>query len=492
MDFFTGGCISVDYAWSLDHCQKRWFKVKRPGRTVHFILIAKFILIVKLFNFSNIMANSTGSLELQGLEQTVFPEHMEHPMPSTAQTNQLEEKGQNKRKVNKPDSRATKRSKKNDTQRIDGSPDYAGANNEQSPLPAPPHISLRDLMEAETKLVFGDEQDITHKSLASTATQLMCQAAEIGGPPSGPNLSFLPQTDKWLDVALQDANSYYQQKKYATAASRFTAALELCSKGAVFEKPFNANYEDICKVASFIESRIVTCYLRKKWPNPALLHSHRSIQLNPICFQNHLGQAMVYGLLGNPYDKNVTVLHLYPDPRGGHLLPQTTNWSQRSKDGDFLHKLLHKRYLEMIYEMQGKKILPVLDFIKSTKLSVGFSIGSGHIERLQYASVQGQLNRFKEHTHVLHYTLAELVVAPYLQDISPSDTELLRQLLFPLPITLLKNYRWRKQAAGMRLCGDPWSVHALKNMRTKRNQRIINILYGIQIGLNWEFSLNAH
>lgn len=26
----------------------------------------------------------------------------------------------------------------------------------------------------------------------------------------------------------------------------------------------------------------------------------RSIQLNPICFQNHLGQAMVYRLLGNP------------------------------------------------------------------------------------------------------------------------------------------------------------------------------------------------
>lgn len=82
-------------------------------------------------------------------------------------------------------------------------------------------------MEAETKLVFGDEQDITHKSLACTATQLMCQAAEIGGPPSGPNLSFLPQIDKWLDVALQDADSYYQLKNYATAASRFTAALEV-------------------------------------------------------------------------------------------------------------------------------------------------------------------------------------------------------------------------------------------------------------------------
>lgn len=83
-----------------------------------------------------------------------------------------------------------------------------GANNERSPLPALPRISPRDLIEVETKLVFGDEEDITHKSQACTDTQLMCQASEIGGSPSGPNLSFLPQIDKWLDVALQNANSY--------------------------------------------------------------------------------------------------------------------------------------------------------------------------------------------------------------------------------------------------------------------------------------------
>ncbi len=143
-------------------------------------------------SFRNI-ANSTGSLELQGLEQTAFPECTKHPTPATVQKIQPEEKGQNKRKGKKTDSTAPKRSKKNDTQRKDRSPDdCAGANNVRSPLPAPPRISLRDLMEAETKIVFGDEQDITHKSLASTATQLMCQAAEIGGPPSGPNLSFLP------------------------------------------------------------------------------------------------------------------------------------------------------------------------------------------------------------------------------------------------------------------------------------------------------------
>ncbi|ROI84211.1 Spermatogenesis-associated protein 16 [Anabarilius grahami] len=136
--------------------------------------------------------------------------------------------------------------------------------------------------------------------------------------------------------------------------------------------------------------------------------------------------------------------YIFTDPRGGHLLPQTTDWSQpssiqsyfltlgfrRSKNGDFLGQRSpftspSYRDLEKMYEMQGKKILPVLDFIKCTKLSVG----SGLIERLQYASVLGQLNRFREHTHVLQYTLAELAVAPYLQDISPSDTQLLLALM---------------------------------------------------------------
>lgn len=53
----------------------------------------------------------------------------------------------------------------------------------------------------------------------------------------------------------------------------------------------------------------------------------------------------------------MTILHPYLDPHGGHLLPQTTDWSQpssiqsyfltlgfrRRKNGDFLGKLLHRR-----------------------------------------------------------------------------------------------------------------------------------------------------
>ncbi|RXN22326.1 spermatogenesis-associated 16 [Labeo rohita] len=406
-------------------------------------------------SFRNIIANLTGSLELQGLEQTVFPEYTEYPVPATIQTNQPEEKGQNKRKVKKTDSSAPKRSKKNDTPRKDGSPDYcAGANNERNPLPARPRISLRDLMEAETKLVFGDEQDITHKSLASTATQLMCQAAEIGGPPSGPNLSFLPQIDKWLDVALQDANSYYQQKKYATAASRFTAALELCSRGAVFEKPFNADYEDICKVASFIESRIVACYLRMKKPNPALLHSYRSIQLNPIRFHNHLRQAMVYRLLGNPCEAarriNVRCQRTPSEnvKKQGAMIADYIYWLSGGNNRHIskLIKLYWQGLLEKALTMEKNFSVmftpwfekPCSNTIKKAeeafrKLHPAFTdyifTGSGITERLQYASVLGQLNKFREHTHVLQHTLAELAVAPYLQDISPSDTELLQALM---------------------------------------------------------------
>ena len=91
-------------------------------------------------------------------------------------------------------------------------------------------IPLRTLLEAEARLVYGGEQDITHKSSQAPAcagSQLMCQPAEILGPRSGPNLSSLPQIDKWLDVALQDADSCYRQKRYDTAASCFTTALKV-------------------------------------------------------------------------------------------------------------------------------------------------------------------------------------------------------------------------------------------------------------------------
>ncbi|XP_030646990.1 spermatogenesis-associated protein 16-like [Chanos chanos] len=480
------------------------------------------------------MDNSAGVSVLLGPK--AMPEPSANPAREDLNNNPLSSFGeqcQNRRKRKRTDRVRASRKKRNAARKRDGwSPDeIAGAGNEESSLRPLPRIPLKSMKEAEANLAFGDEQDITHKAPASAAaTQLKCQSCEIVGLPSGPNLGFLPQIDKWLNVALQDGSSHYRQKKYAVAVSRFTTALELCSKGSVLEEPCDADYEDVAKVVSFIESRLVACYLRMKRPDLALLHSHRSIRSDPIYFRNHLRQAMVYRLLGNPceavrsamiadyvywlsggveehiskliklywqglleeaitMEENFSVLYtpcvgkvtkdfveqteetfrnlhpafsayIFTDPLTGHLLPQTTDWRtdtstqsytltigfKRSQDGQFLDKLLLRRCPTFtglrspfihptsadagkMCEALGRKILPVLDFIKCTKLDVGFSAGSGLIERLQFADYLGQLSRTKEQSQILEHTLAELGLAPYLQDISPTDASLLQELM---------------------------------------------------------------
>eukprot|EP00063_Salmo_salar_P097366 XP_014072201.1 PREDICTED: spermatogenesis-associated protein 16 isoform X2 [Salmo salar] len=428
------------------------------------------------------------------------------------------ESGPNKRRKASVRGNSTKPKKRmTDSRGVSDRPlvEKQGVCDEGSPLPPPLRISLKSLLAAEMKLVYGDEQhNITQQPskspVTSSASQFMCQASEIVGPPSGPNLGFLPQIDKWLDVALRDADSYYQQKKYGIAASRFTTALELCSKGAAVEQSLHAVYEDISKVASLIESRLVACYLRLKRPEIALNHSHRAIQLNPIYFRHHLRQAMVYRLLGNPCaaarsamiadwvywlsgcsDEHISKLiklywqalldeaitmedgfsvmytprsagdsvgdciakaeetfrkqhpaftdYLFTDPSGGHLLPQTTDWSnppstqqkyvltlgfRRGQDGSFLSKLTSRT----CPSFTG----PRASFSSSSPEDMeraGFSPGSGLVERLQYAGYLGQIQRSREQTVILHQALAELAVAPYLQDLSHADTSLLQALM---------------------------------------------------------------
>ena len=51
--------------------------------------------------------------------------------------------------------------------------------------------------------------------------------------------------------------------------------LKLCSKGAALGKPFEASAEDVASVASFIETKLATCYLRMRKPDLALNHAHR-------------------------------------------------------------------------------------------------------------------------------------------------------------------------------------------------------------------------
>nr|XP_033813677.1 spermatogenesis-associated protein 16 [Geotrypetes seraphini] len=395
-----------------------------------------------------------------------------------------------------------------------------------------PRIPLKSIMDAEMKLVFVDEQDISYEfleSLVSTGAPSTCRAVEIVDSLSAPNFSFLPQIDKWLQVALKDASTCYRQKKYTIAAGRFRTALELCSKGAALGKPFDTSADDISSVASFIETKLACCYLRMRRPDLALSHAHRSITLNPTYFRNHLRQASVFrslerypeaarsamiadymywmsgsseqqiskliklywqamieeaitraesfSVMYTPFAKKLKAEktekvkeifikkhptyaeYIYSDSQVVHILPQTVDWSSttpqqyllilgfKSKDdGSFLEKMASRKLPTFIehkslfspftkeeaerhLESLGKRVLPILDFIRCTKLPGSFSACSGVIEKLQYASFLRQSQRGKEESQVINQAMAELATLPYLQDISPQDAELLQSLM---------------------------------------------------------------
>ncbi|XP_054839456.1 spermatogenesis-associated protein 16 [Eublepharis macularius] len=394
------------------------------------------------------------------------------------------------------------------------------------------HIPLKSLMEVEMKLVYADEGDVSYEFLESqapTSTQPKCLEVSSVDSLRLSDMNILPQMDKWLQVALKDASTCYRQKKYAMAAGQFRTALELCSKGAAVGKPFEASPKDISSIASFIETKLVICYLKMRKPDLALNHSHRSIILNPAYFRNHLRQATVfrcleryseaarsamvadymYWLTGGsdqhtskliklywqamieeaitraesfsvmytPFATKVKaekidklkeaftkkhpdyVEYIYTDPHGLHSLPQTVDWPRPSPQsylltlgfknkevGKFLEKMScrklpafseHKapfspltkeeagRHLETI----GKRILPIMDFIRGTKLTETFCACSGMIEKLQQASLLGRLQRIKEQSQVINQAVAELATIPYLQDISQQDSELLQSLM---------------------------------------------------------------
>ncbi|KAM6160453.1 spermatogenesis-associated protein 16 [Erethizon dorsatum] len=410
-----------------------------------------------------------------------------------------------------------------------------------------PHIPLKNIMDVEMKLVYIDEEDVRYEfveSFTSTGTQPICPAAEIVDPLSGPNFSSLPQIDKWLQAALKDASSCYRQKKYAVAAGQFRTALELCSKGAALGKPFDAPADQIAAIASFIETKLVTCYLRMKKPDLALNHAHRSIVLNPAYFRNHLRQATVFRCLeryseaarsamiadymfwlGGGSEQCISKLiklywqamieeaitrtesfsvmytpfatkisadkiekvkevftkthpsyaeYIYTDLYALHVLPQTADWSpfppqqylltlgfKNKEDGKFLEKISsrklptftdHKTPFNRLtkednvrhMETMGKRILPVLDFIRGTQLNDGLCACSGVMEKLQYASLLGRLQRVKEQSQVINQAMAELATIPYLQDISHQEAELL-QLLMADAMDTLEGRRSNKE-----------------------------------------------
>lgn len=169
------------------------------------------------------MANSNGNPGLLGSTHTaqlnLSTKQAEDLTSAASQTSRLREK----RHSDRPKGRKTP---------VAGSRDgwvkeVVGLHNEQCPQLPLSVISLKRPMEVEMELVHSDEQNITHKSPASTYSQLMCHSSETAGLPSGPNLASLPPIDKQLDAALQDADRYHRLKKYVAAASHFTIALQV-------------------------------------------------------------------------------------------------------------------------------------------------------------------------------------------------------------------------------------------------------------------------
>ncbi|NXI14037.1 SPT16 protein, partial [Irena cyanogastra] len=100
-----------------------------------------------------------------------------------------------------------------------------------------------------------------------------------------------------LRAALREGSARCRLRDFAAAAARFNAALELCSKGFAIEDPLKSSPDDVSRLASWIESKLVICYLNLGQPGLALHHAHRSIIQNPSHFCNHLRQAACFRCL---------------------------------------------------------------------------------------------------------------------------------------------------------------------------------------------------
>ncbi|KFO69312.1 Spermatogenesis-associated protein 16, partial [Cuculus canorus] len=153
------------------------------------------------------------------------------------------------------------------------------------------------------------------------------------------------------------------------------------------------------------------------------------------------------------------VEHIYTDPYGLHILPQTAEWPFLPPQHYLLTLGFRSKYIGKILERwscrklpifsdrkapfcpvteeernaywinTGQRIMPVIDFIRSTKLTDNRCPCSRGIEKLHYASFLGSLRRVKEQSQVINQVMAELATVPYLQDISQQDAKLLQSLM---------------------------------------------------------------
>ncbi|XP_017695056.1 PREDICTED: spermatogenesis-associated protein 16 isoform X3 [Lepidothrix coronata] len=163
-------------------------------------------------------------------------------------------------------------------------------------FPSPPlHIPPGKLREIEAQLVCADEAD-TEFGFGDLALPGVTPPAHQA-PARPPEGSPWRCVDARLQLLLQEGSARCRQEQFAAAAAKFYTALELCSRGFATEDPLKSSPDDISRVASFIESKLVICYLKLGQPDIALSHSHRSIIQNPSYFRNHLRQAACFRCL---------------------------------------------------------------------------------------------------------------------------------------------------------------------------------------------------
>ncbi|KQK78623.1 spermatogenesis-associated protein 16 [Amazona aestiva] len=399
-------------------------------------------------------------------------------------------------------------------------------------LTALSHIPLETLSDIETKLVYIDEDNVFlefDEPMMPSSTQSGCHDSEQAYVLNTHDSSTLPRINEQLQMTLLEASTCYKQKNYAAAVEQLSTAMELFSKGAATENPFESHPEDLSSIASFIETKLVICYLKLRKPDEALNHSYRSIILNPSYFRNHLRQAAVFRCLeryseaarsamiadymywltanteqhtskliklywqamieeaitreasfsvmytplgteikADERDKLKTrfakkhpdyVEHIYTDPHGFHILPQTSEWLSeppqkysltlgfRNKHiGKILERWSNKKLpifsdrkapfcpltkeeTKRYWDYTGEKIMTVIDFIRSTKLTDNRCACSLGIEKLHYASFLGRLQRVEEQSQVINQAMAELATLPYLQDTSEKDVRMMRLLM---------------------------------------------------------------
>ncbi|KAM6356962.1 spermatogenesis-associated protein 16 [Alca torda] len=432
-----------------------------------------------------------------------------------------------------PEARKSRKRKSENNEKLAVEKEETTLETDNQLIPTPlSHIPLKSLTDVETELVYMDEEDIPFEfagPVASTSKHSAPRRSKRAAALRAADGSALPRVDKELQRTLWEASTSYRQKNYEVAAEQFSAALELCSKGAAIDSAFEPSPEDISSVTSFIETKLVTCYLKLKKPDDALNHSHRSIILNPAYFRNHLRQAAafrcleryseaarsamiadyLYWLTGGTEqhtskliklywqamieeaitrEKSFSVMytpfvtevkadkknkikevfaekhpdyagHVYTDPHGLHILPQTAEWpslppQQYLLTLGFRNKHIGKtlerwsgRKLPVFsdrkapftpltaeetrryWDNTGKKMVPVMDFIRSTRLTDRLCACSRGIEKLHYASLLGRLQRGEERSQVINQAMAELATVPYLQDVSKKDAKLLQSLM---------------------------------------------------------------